>query len=90
MKRIIHKIRLQPPEFRMMVSVGLALLFTVIIGIFWGISLSTGPVQEEKTNVPGPLSVIIDSAKSMFSGSKEQIKPVSTENVIQIIDAGAQ
>ncbi len=88
MKRIIHTIRLQPPEFRMIVSVGLALFFTAIIGFFWAISLSTASIQEEKSDAPGPLSVIINSAKSIFSGSYDQQQPVSTENVIQVIDAG--
>lgn len=74
----------------MIVSVGAAVVATAVIAVFWAMTFSTGPVQEERTDAPGPLAAIIDSAKSVFSGSGSRAKPAPGENVIQVIDAGKQ
>ena len=90
MKKIIHKIRLQPPEFRMMVAVVLAVVLTVIIGAFWLATLSSGPTQEESTNAPSPFSTLVSSVKTIISSSKPATPDASSGNTVQVIDASKQ
>lgn len=90
MKRIIHKIRLQPPEMRIMIAVIAALVLTSVIGAFWISTITSGPVQEEKTDTtPGPLSSLISNIKDTVTSSRTQNPtPTASQNNVQVIDAG--
>lgn len=91
MRRIIHKIRLQPPEFRVMVAVIAAFVVTAVIAIFWASTLSTGTFQQEKTDTtPGPVSSLVSNVKSAFQRNSYEKNPVlGSENNVQVIDSGA-
>jgi cytoskeletal protein RodZ len=91
MRRIIHKIRLQPPEFRVMVAVIAAFMVTAVIAVFWASTLSVGIFQQEKTDTtPSPISSLVSNIKGAINktGSENDIKN-QTENSVQVIDSGA-
>lgn len=90
MKRIIHKIRLQPPEFRMMVAVVAAMIITGAITALWVMSWSTGPTREETSSAPSPLSALLGSIKGTIQNPKENIQAVPTPNTVEVIDAGIE
>ena len=91
MRRIIHKIRLQPPEFRVMVAVIAAFMVTAVIAVFWASTLSTGIFQQEKTDsTPGPISSLVSNIKGVISNAGSENNTTDRSgNAVQIIDSGA-
>lgn len=91
MRRIIHKIRLQPPEFRLMIAVIAAFVITSVIAVFWASTLSTGIFQQERTDATlSPISSLVSNIKGVISntGSENDIKN-KLGNSVQVIDSGA-
>ena len=89
MRRIIHKIRLQPPEFRVMVAVIASCILTAIIAIFWASTLSVGTFQREQTDTtPGPISSLVSNIKNTIQRSRSEQNPLAHQgNTVQVIDA---
>lgn len=85
MRRIIHKIRMQPPEFRVIIAVLLALVMTSIIGYFWVGTLSTSTFQKETTETESPFQSLVTNIKDVVSQSKEENpSPFTEENAVEI------
>lgn len=74
----------------MMVAVIAALVFTVLIGVFWVMSLSTGTTQDETSTAPSPLSALLANIRGTLDASGTNTHPTSQGNVVQVIDAGTQ
>ncbi|MEI8223553.1 MAG: hypothetical protein WCG20_00345 [bacterium] len=91
MRRIIHKIRLQPPEFRVMIAVIAAFMVTAVIAVFWASTLSVGIFQQEKTDTtPGPISALVSNIKGVISNtSPENDMTNKSGNSVQVIDSGS-
>ena len=87
MRRVIHKIRLQPPEFRMMVAVVAALVLTGIIAALWAQTLSVEP-KTIKTNAPRPFDALVENVKGVFTSSTLETTSIPSGNTVEIIDAG--
>jgi hypothetical protein len=91
MRRIIQKIRLQPPEFRIMVAVVAALIVTGVITAFWATTISGSIHSDTSNNTPGPLRSLISNIKDVVSTSTQQNpSPFSSPNQIQVIDTNHQ
>ncbi len=88
MRKIIHKIRSQPPQFRVMVAVIAALVVTAGIAVLWAFSFSKGPVDETSTVAPSPLSALVDTVKNTIQDSKEDhANAGDATNPVQVINA---
>lgn len=89
MRRIIHKIRLQPPEFRVMVAVIAAFIVTGVIAVFWASTLSTGTFQHERTDTtPGPITSLVSNIKDVVTHARPETSPDQSGNAVQVIDSG--
>lgn len=90
MRRIIHKIRLQPPEFRVMVAVIAAFVVTGVIAVFWASTLSSGTFQHEKTDTtPGPITSLVSNIKDVVTHARTETPDNSSgNNTVQVIDSG--
>jgi len=87
MRKVIHKIRMQPPEFRGIIAVLLALIMTSIIGYFWIGTLSRGTFQEETSNAPSPFESLVGNIRDVVKRSQDEVViPSTSPNRIQVID----
>lgn len=87
MRKVIHKIRMQPPEFRGIIAVLLAIIMTSIIGYFWAGTLSTGTFQRETSSAPSPFSSLVGNIRDVVSNSKNNQQQTPTSpNSVQVID----
>ena len=85
MKKILHKIHAQPPQFRLMLSVIIAGTITAIIAVIWMYGLFGGSGnQSQSDNAPSPFNSLVSSIKTTVQNS-----PVSSSsaNQVQIINA---
>lgn len=92
MRKVIHKIRMQPPEFRGIIAVLLAIIMTSIIGYFWVGTLSTGTFQRETSTAPSPFNSLIKNIRDVTKKSPDESPRPESPNSIQVIDqsSGAQ
>ncbi len=91
MKKIINKIRLQPPEFRGIIAIIAALVVTLIIGMFWITSLSSTRAQSKESETLDPLSLLIANIKGVFLTSQQKEQNfIPPQNTIQIINSGLE
>ncbi len=78
---------MQPPEFRGIIAVLLALIMTSIIGYFWIGTLSSGTFQKEVSNAPSPFESLVGNIRDVVKRSKDETSiPVASPNRIQVID----
>lgn len=82
---------MQPPEFRGIIAVLLALIMTSIIGYFWIGTISRGTFQRESSNAPSPFNSLIQNISDVVKQSKNNTPPpVASPNRIQVIDESSQ
>lgn len=86
MRKVIHKIRMQPPEFRGIIAVLLAIIMTSIIGYFWVGTLSTGTFQRETSTAPSPFSSLIGNIRDVVNKSPDEQPRATSPNSVQVID----
>lgn len=96
MKKILHKVRQQSPEFRLAVAFGMAFIMTGIIAVLWGTTIRLGNGSAtQKSDTPGPIDALVGSVKNVVSQPKQSIMQtetdaqgaeVQTQNTVQIIN----
>lgn len=94
---ILEKIRSKSPEFRLMLAIGLAIIFTGIIATVYIIQLTSTGTFKSKSETPSPLNALFGSIKETFERDKPSLKispdpepsTVNTSNT-EIIDASQQ
>jgi hypothetical protein len=79
MKKTLAHLRSKSPEVRMTIAFTLALVFTLIIGAGWVMTLSSGGHEQQKSKAPSPFNSLTGAIKDVV---------ITPNKNTEIIDAG--
>lgn len=89
MKKTLQKIRSKSPEFRLMLSLILAVLLTGVVAVFWGMSLSfrsvksvdQAPFDSMVSSIKGTVSTIGSNSEASNQAGDEDLSGTQIINV---------
>lgn len=81
---------MQPPEFRGIIVVLLALIMTSIIGYFWVGTLSTGIFKRETSTAPSPFNSLVKNIRDVAKKSSDESPRSESPNSVQVIDQSSE
>ena len=103
MRKVLHSIRQKPPEFRLAISLVLALALTGIVAAFWISNFFHQAQPDDQSQVvtsdaPTPFQSLVSTVKQSAGDLKMPKLPTAANattavaaptNSVQVIDAGA-